>query len=147
LGQVCHCRLLLWCRFKTRKGLTGVGGATGAGGTCSRREWVGAGVRERRCSYGLCPQHTSNNRWHLVTPYTNAGGKDWSDLVGQTLCSCCFQQYRGKVRARHVAACILLPSGAAVVHPRAVAWAARVGRGGRGGRGCEEADVDESRAE
>jgi hypothetical protein len=98
LVQVCHCRLLLWCRFKTRKGLAGVGGAAGAGGTAaySRREWGGAGVRERRCSYGLCPQHTSNNRWHLVTPYTNAGGKDWSDLVGQTLCSCCFQQYRGK---------------------------------------------------
>jgi hypothetical protein len=103
VGQVCHCRLLLWCRFKTRKGLAGVGGAAGAGGTYSRREGGGAGVRERRCSYGLCPQHTSNNRWHLVTPYTNAGGKDWSDLVGQTLCSCCFQQYRGKVQppARH----------------------------------------------
>ena len=34
-----------------------------------------------------------------MTPYTNAGGKDWSELVGQTLCSCCFQQYRGKASA------------------------------------------------
>jgi hypothetical protein len=99
---VCHCRLLLWCRFKTRKGLAGLAGA----GTFSRREWLNGAVRERRCSYALCPQHSSNTRWHLVTPYTNAGGKDWSELVGQTLCSCCFQQYRGKVCAQLARACI-----------------------------------------
>lgn len=92
-GQVCHCRLLMWCRFKTRKGLAALSGAP----SLTRRDWLNSTVRQNKCSYPLCPQHWSNNRWHLVTPYTNAGGRDWTELVGQTLCSCCFQQFRGKV--------------------------------------------------
>jgi hypothetical protein len=86
----------MWCRFKTRKGLATLSGAA----SLTRRDWLNSTVRQNKCSYALCPQHWSNNRWHLITPYTNAGGRDWKELVGQTLCSCCFQQFRGKVRSR-----------------------------------------------
>ena len=93
-GEVCRCRLLFWCRFKTRKGMTVL--ARGARGGVGKVE---------RCSYSNCPHPTmsSNDRWHFISPSTASGGRDWSELMGQTLCSSCFQQYRNKgtlVRAR-----------------------------------------------
>ena len=94
---MCHCRLLLWCRFKARKGVNGLAGP----GALARRDWLSGATRERRCSYAQCPQTSANTRWHLVTPYTNAGGRDWSEMVGQTLCSCCFQQFRLKAPHTH----------------------------------------------
>ena len=54
--------------------------------------------KNAKCTYPQCPNHASNNRWHIVSTSTNAGGQDWTDLLGQTLCSSCFQQYRIKVR-------------------------------------------------
>ena len=93
-GEVCRCRLLFWCRFKTRKGMTVLARGT-----------RGGGGKVERCSYSNCPHPTmsSNDRWHFVSPSTASGGRDWSELMGQTLCSSCFQQYRNKgtlVRAR-----------------------------------------------
>mmetsp|Transcript_614 Transcript_614/g.1381 ORF Transcript_614/g.1381 Transcript_614/m.1381 type:complete len:473 (+) Transcript_614:203-1621(+) len=100
---VCHCKLLLWCRFKARKGLSAVPGSVLAG---AKESFKLAQARGRqRCSYSLCRQQNSSTRFHVITASTNAGGRDWTDLAGQTLCSCCFQQFRNKgtlVRARDV---------------------------------------------
>mmetsp|Transcript_34347 Transcript_34347/g.55457 ORF Transcript_34347/g.55457 Transcript_34347/m.55457 type:complete len:594 (-) Transcript_34347:76-1857(-) len=94
-GEVCRCRLLFWCRFKARKGMT----LAPKGSSKSMVNKV------ERCCYANCPHPTisSNDRWHFISQHTNSGRFDWSELMGQTLCSSCFQQYRGKgtlLRAR-----------------------------------------------
>ena len=94
-GDVCRCRLLFWCRFKTRKGMT----------LAPKGSSKNMGAKIERCSYINCPHPSisSNDRWHFISQQTASGGRDWSDLWGQTLCSSCFQQYRGKgtlLRAR-----------------------------------------------
>lgn len=88
-GEVCRCRLLFWCRFKTRKGVIL--------GTTKGKTMMGV-IKQERCSYSQCPHPTvsSNDRWHYISSYTASGGRDWSELLGQTLCSSCFQQYRSK---------------------------------------------------
>mmetsp|Transcript_56072 Transcript_56072/g.137541 ORF Transcript_56072/g.137541 Transcript_56072/m.137541 type:complete len:470 (-) Transcript_56072:1269-2678(-) len=48
------------------------------------------------CSYEGCPNPTSSRQYYEVFPWTRAGGKDWSPLVGQMLCHSCYYQFQRK---------------------------------------------------
>jgi len=47
----------------------------------------------------LKPQHSTLNpqpsiKWRVVTPDTTAGGRDWTSLMGKTLCDSCYSTFR-----------------------------------------------------
>ena len=41
---------------------------------------------QKMCAYELGPSPLHSKKWRIVTAGTNAGGRDWNALVGQTLC-------------------------------------------------------------
>ena len=49
---------------------------------------------QKMCAYELCPSPLHSKKWRVVTAGTNAGGRDWNTLVGQTLCDSCYSTFR-----------------------------------------------------
>ena len=46
------------------------------------------------CAYELCSSPLHSKKWRVVNESTNAGGRDWSALVGETLCDSCYSTFR-----------------------------------------------------
>ena len=50
----------------------------------------------KKCSYALCDSPADGSRYLTIEAGKNAGGKDWSSLVGNTLCMACYSRYRDR---------------------------------------------------
>lgn len=48
----------------------------------------------KQCAYECCPSPLHSNKWRVVTPDTTAGGRDWTSLMGKTLCDSCYSTFR-----------------------------------------------------
>jgi hypothetical protein len=50
----------------------------------------------KKCSYAQCDSPADGSRYLTIEAGKSAGGKDWSALVGQTLCMACYSRYRDR---------------------------------------------------
>ena len=55
---------------------------------------LSAAKPQKQCAYECCPSPLHSNKWRVVTPDTTAGGRDWTSLMGKTLCDSCYSTFR-----------------------------------------------------
>jgi len=49
---------------------------------------------ERQCTYPGCQNQGVSSNFHLIRTDTDAGGQDWSPVVGMVLCHACYDHFR-----------------------------------------------------
>jgi len=48
----------------------------------------------RMCSLQDCPAPTHSKKWRIVSKKTSAGNRNWTWMIGQTLCDSCYSSFR-----------------------------------------------------
>jgi hypothetical protein len=46
-----------------------------------------------RCTYALCDDPDNSVQFYTISKDQRSGGRDWSMLVGETLCKVCYNRF------------------------------------------------------